>query len=872
MDLRPYQREAVNRVMESWQEGVQKTLLILPTGTGKTVVFCTIGDRILRTGGKVLILAHRGELLEQAADKFEKVTGLRPELEKAEATTIDSWCNAVVGSVQSFNEKRLSKFNPNEFSHIIIDEAHHTMASSYMRILDHFSEAKVLGVTATADRGDKRNLGEVYQTVSYEMTLPTAIKDGWLCPIKALTLPINLSIHNSNGGDYTLNDCASSIEPYLEDIARQMAENAKDRKTVAFLPLIATAQHFRDLCIANGLNAREVNGESSDRAETLQWFHDAGKGSVLVNSMLLTEGWDEPSADCVCVLRPTKIRSLYCLDTQTEILTRNGWRRSAEIGDEVAAFDTDTNEIRFVPVMASVRRPLGEDEFFCSIKGPSTDIRVTNRHRMIYDNKRHKGWKFKTAEQIADMKNGCCIPVSGYGSFQGVPLTDDEIRFIGWVMTDGCIDSANGAVYISQSSQSPAVNTIRACLQNCGFKFGERVNNSETRFNRNGDNIVWSISRGNPRGTRKHLRGWGILHPYMSKCVSPLLDDMTERQFDVMMEAIHLADGHKQRSAVWTQHSYHITKGNKVFIENLQRMAIQRGYRASMAEAINTNGNPIWTVHMKKTAYNSVGGKYDGRPQWTKEKHTDEQCWCVQTELGTLVTRRNGKVAIVGNCQMVGRGTRLSPGKSDLLLLDFLWHSERHDLVRPCHLVGKNPDLAARVAEIMAEETQNEAVDLIDAEDAAESTAREEREETLRKMLEEQRRRKKALVDPLQYEYSLGQKPFVADETQLWQLAPPSDAQKAALEKAGIFPDEITCAGQAAQLLDTITKRRLEGFTTPKQIRCLERYGFREVGTWQFEDAKKLIDRIAANGWRVPMTISPSSYKPKGQMTWNTAI
>ena len=88
MELRPYQTEAVNRVMESWRDGVQKTLLLLPTGTGKTVVFCSIGDRILRSGGKLLILAHRAELLDQAADKFEAVTGLRPELEKAEQTTV----------------------------------------------------------------------------------------------------------------------------------------------------------------------------------------------------------------------------------------------------------------------------------------------------------------------------------------------------------------------------------------------------------------------------------------------------------------------------------------------------------------------------------------------------------------------------------------------------------------------------------------------------------------------------------------------------------------------------------------------------------------------------------------------------------------
>lgn len=523
MALRPYQNEAVANVMESWQDGVQKTLLILPTGTGKTVVFCSIGKNILEHGGRVLILAHRAELLDQAADKFERLTGIRPELEKAESTTVGSWCNAVVGSVQSFNPARLDRFNKHDFSHIIIDEAHHTLATSYMRVLDYFSDAKVLGVTATADRGDKRNLGEVYQTVSYEMTLARAISEHWLCPIKALTLPIQMTVKGKSvAGDYTASDCASAIDPYLEDIARQMKEVAGDRKIVAFLPLIATAQHFRDLCEANGLQAREINGESVDRAETLEWFHNAGAGSVLVNSMLLLEGWDEPSADCVCMLRPTKIRSLYV--------------------------------------------------------------------------------------------------------------------------------------------------------------------------------------------------------------------------------------------------------------------------------------------------------------------------------------------------QAIGRGTRLSPGKKDLLLLDFLWMSEKHDLVRPCHLVAKNPDLAARISEIMQEETQKEAVDLMEAEEKAESTAREEREESLRKELEKQRARKRALVDPLQYEYSIDKaaQQFIPDETQLWQLAPVTDKQKEALEKAGIFPDEITCSGHAAHILDVIQKRRAENMTTPKQIRCLERFGFVNVGTWKFDQAKKAIDRIAANGWRCTFALKDS--------------
>ena len=220
--------------------------------------------------------------------------------------------------------------------------------------------------------------------------------------------------------------------------------------------------------------------------------------------------------------------------------------------------------------------------------------------------------------------------------------------------------------------------------------------------------------------------------------------------------------------------------------------------------------------------------------------------------------------------QMVGRGTRLSPGKTDLLLLDFLWMTERHDLCRPAHLVCKNPDLVERMAEIMAEETQGEPRDLLECADAADNTAQQEREETLRRELEEQRHRKRALVDPLQFEMSItpdgGRGHIVRyepDENDLAALAPPTDKQLAALEKAGIFPDDIRTQGEASRILDIISKRRSENLTTPKQIRFLEGRGFNAVGTWNFDQARKLIDRIAGNGWRVPNSIDPYTYTPK---------
>lgn len=179
MELRPYQKDAKDAVFENWNNGTMKTLLVLPTGCGKTIVFAKITEECVRQGDRVLILAHRGELLDQAADKIEKATGLGCATEKAEQTCIGSWFRIVVGSVQSMmREKRLERFAEDFFNTIIIDEAHHCISDSYQRVLGHFPKARVLGVTATPDRGDMKNLGNVFESLAYEYTLPRAIKEG----------------------------------------------------------------------------------------------------------------------------------------------------------------------------------------------------------------------------------------------------------------------------------------------------------------------------------------------------------------------------------------------------------------------------------------------------------------------------------------------------------------------------------------------------------------------------------------------------------------------------------------------------------------------------------------------------------------------
>lgn len=525
MELRPYQQEAREAIFAQWDSGVKKTLLVLPTGCGKTIVFAKVTEDCVRHGDRVLILAHRGELLEQAADKIHKSTGLGCAVEKAEASCQGSWFRIVVGSVQTLmREKRLAQFPEDYFDTIIVDEAHHCISDSYQKVLQYFKGANVLGVTATPDRGDMRNLGTYFESLAYEYTLPKAIKEGYLSPIKALTLPLKIDMSgvSMQAGDFKASDISTALDPYLQGIAEEMKKYCTDKKTVVFLPLVKTSQKFRDILNENGFQAAEVNGNSQDRAEVLRDF-EKGRYNVLCNSMLLTEGWDCPSVDCIVVLRPTKVRSLYC--------------------------------------------------------------------------------------------------------------------------------------------------------------------------------------------------------------------------------------------------------------------------------------------------------------------------------------------------QMVGRGTRLFPGKDHLLLLDFLWHTDRHELCHPASLICQDEEVARKMTENL-EKDPGIAIDIEVAEKQAAEDVVAQREESLAKQLEEMRKRKKKLVDPLQFEMSIQAEDLAGYVPAFgWECAPPSDKQKATLEKLGILPDQIDNAGKAAKLLDRLDKRRAEGLTTPKQIRFLEGRGFQHVGTWQFDTAKKLIDRIAANGWRVPSDINPEEYK-----------
>ena len=315
---RPYQLEAERCIEKQIGNGnaegeVNRTLLVLPTGTGKTTVF---GQTARGWDGRVLVLAHRNELIVQARDRLEAMTGAFVDVEKAESRSYSARC--VVGSMQSVAQKRrLHRLGRGAFSLIIIDEAHRSMAASYRKIIDWFHEAKVLGVTATPDRGDRKALGGVFESLAYEMSLQEAVIDGWLVNVKAYSGPlkeIDLSQVKSSHGDLVASQLDDEMVKASAAVAEKTCElvGPGDGQGIAFFPGVQSGmlaeQWFNKLrpgC------ARFVCGTTdTDEREEIFRGYKRGDFQWLVNVMIATEGFDHPPAQWV-IPSPTKSRGKY---------------------------------------------------------------------------------------------------------------------------------------------------------------------------------------------------------------------------------------------------------------------------------------------------------------------------------------------------------------------------------------------------------------------------------------------------------------------------------------------------------------------------------------------------------------------------------
>ena len=320
MELRDYQQECVDAVLAAWESGRRRALIAMPTGTGKTVVFSHIIKRRLKLG-RALVLVHRDELVQQSVEKLNAIV---PEASvgviKAERDEHNA--DVVVASIQTLGRQdRLNRIPRNHFSTIIVDEAHHSRAETYMRTLEYFlafdpNGPYTLGCTATPERHDKLALGKVFQDIVYHASIPAMIRRGYLCDVRGLRVvaKVDLSKVRVRGGDYVESELEQALVAAngVEAICRALLEFAADRKSIIFVPGVRMAHQVAAALLEAGVAAAAIDGSMplSERREILAKLR-GGELQAIANCMVLTEGFDEPSVDCIFVARPTRSRTLY---------------------------------------------------------------------------------------------------------------------------------------------------------------------------------------------------------------------------------------------------------------------------------------------------------------------------------------------------------------------------------------------------------------------------------------------------------------------------------------------------------------------------------------------------------------------------------
>lgn len=312
--------------------GHKSALVKSPTGTGKTVFFVHVIDQFVPRDKRALIIAHREELVDQAAAKVEAITGEKADIEMADRRADSHFyhrAKVVVASVQTLITGRMERFNPDDFALVIVDECHHAIAPSYRKVLDHFNKSFILGVTATPDRTDEKAMAQVFETVAFDYDLPDAVHDGWLVePIENFVpiLGLDWSKCGTTAGDFNQRDLAAAManEGILQGIADATIREANGRRTLVFAPPgfkldEATGEKFH---VAEKLTeifnrhnpdiAQRIHQDTpkDDRRRILKDFA-AGKFTILVNIGVLTEGFDDPGIEVIAMARPTKSRALY---------------------------------------------------------------------------------------------------------------------------------------------------------------------------------------------------------------------------------------------------------------------------------------------------------------------------------------------------------------------------------------------------------------------------------------------------------------------------------------------------------------------------------------------------------------------------------
>ena len=406
-------------------------------------------------------------------------------------------------------------------------------------------------------------------------------------------------------------------------------------KTVVFFLTIKAAKECSRLLNERGIPTGCVTG-TGPRESLLKSF-EAGELQVLTNVLVLTEGFD-------------------CLCDATEVLTPYGWKGFTDfsVGDWVYGLNRETGQIEETKVEGVARRPVREGESFVTIKSQHADIKVTEGHNFFIkyrdpgkDGLLSDNWLQRTGKEMAARKSSYGLPISGIlnNGLEGISLTDDEIKFVAWYMTDGCLPRGKSNIIISQSeAKMKYVIEIRELLTRLELDFKEYTREPSKGSFPNGTlQHRFYIPKGNGNIARK---GWEYLEAYITKEGSDWLHDMSVGQFRLFWKELLKGDG-----SVQGNRSGWLWCDRKSQVDLYMHLALVRGFAASYAEETTKYGTTVWRVSVREKQWLVSDPNDDRAAKINLESPASgDHVWCVQNPLGTIITRRNGKVAILGNC------------------------------------------------------------------------------------------------------------------------------------------------------------------------------------------------------------------------------
>jgi len=603
VEPRPYQERIITKSVDMFEGkyknaageaeiAARSVMLESPTGSGKTVMGLTIAKLMQeRHGLRIGWVAMRRNLLKQAAKE-----------------NIDKGINVDMKMISMFE-----KYPPKDIDMLVVDESQHDAAQSMVNLHSIIQPKKILGMTATPYRTDRVKL--CFDRVIRDAGIHSLIQDGYL----------------SQYHHYTMD----SYTP--EMVANQYAlHTGLWGKTLMFFLQVEECYQTQQYLLRKGIPSEVVTAKT-DRDQQIDNFND-GKVNVLLNCAILTEGFD-------------------CLDSETEVLAPSGWKSYDSIQNEsqVYGMNLDTNKLEIVDVDSVGKRNLKDNEKFVEIKSQHVNVRVTESHNLFVKYKDPKTGKLsdntlcKKSKELVTRKSSYALPLSAEltQGFKGLDISNDEVRLIAWFMTDGWLEGKyKSDLYIGQSKENRIVE-IRSLLDRLNVDYTEKVrSNRKGCFDNQRPCHMFRIPRGT--GTVKK-NGWGHLQQYMDKNVSPLLHQMTKEQFLVFWGEALKGDGNKTKNRsgwLWCT--------TKKQADEYTHMAVVRGLSASCAPfdyEKNGKAGRIWRVSVRDKQW-ITSDPSDSRSASVELTNPSkgEYVWCLKNRLGTIITRRRGKIVILGNC------------------------------------------------------------------------------------------------------------------------------------------------------------------------------------------------------------------------------